>query len=135
MKGLSDQQKAVLLDQLGLNRGVADAVKILSGAGDEIREYEKALNDAGGMTEEVADKQVESLKGQLDLLQSKFAEVGMIIVEEMTPALESGIQFFDKILDKIIELNSGTDDLITESGKYIKQQSKMDNISKYKSSL
>ena len=123
MKGLSDQQKAVLLDQLGLNRGVADAVKILSGAGDEIREYEKALNDAGGMTEEVADKQVESLKGQLDLLQSKFAEVGMIIVEEMTPALESGIQFFDKILDKIIELNSGTDDLITESGKYIKQQS------------
>ena len=122
MSGLSDQQKAVLLDQLGLNRGVADAVKILSGAGDQIREYEKALNDAGGMTEEVADKQVESLQGQLDLLSSKFSEVGMIIVEEMTPALESGISFFDRILDKIIELNTGTDDLITESGKYIKQQ-------------
>ena len=30
---MSDELKASTLDQLGLNRGVADAVKILSGAG------------------------------------------------------------------------------------------------------
>ena len=40
---MSDELKASTLDQLGLNRGVADAVKILSGAGDQIREYESAL--------------------------------------------------------------------------------------------
>ena len=59
---MSDELKASTLDQLGLNRGVADAVKILSGAGDEIRNYEGELRSAGGTTQEVAEKQLESLK-------------------------------------------------------------------------
>ena len=63
---MSDELKASTLDQLGLNRGVADAVKILSGAGDEIRAYESALMQSGGTTEDVANKQMGSLKAQLD---------------------------------------------------------------------
>ena len=88
MAGLSDQQKAVLLDQLGLNRGVADAVKILSGAGDQIREYQSALEDAGGTTETVADKQVSSLKAQVEITGQKFDELTKRIVESLQPALE-----------------------------------------------
>ncbi len=104
MKGLSDQQKAVLLDQLGLNRGVADAVKILSGAGDQIREYQDALMGAGGTTQEVADKQVLSLQGQIDILGSKFSEIGLLIVDKLAPALESTIGFFDKLASGIINV-------------------------------
>ena len=65
---MSDEMKAATLDQLGLNRGVADAVKILSGAGDQIRIFEDQLRDAGGTTEEVADKQLNSLQGQTEEL-------------------------------------------------------------------
>ena len=104
MAGLSDQQKAVLLDQLGLNRGVADAVKILSGAGDQIREYEQALKGAGGTTQEVADNQVLSLQGQIDILSSKFSEIGLLIVDKLSPALESTIGFFDKLATSIINV-------------------------------
>ena len=104
MEGLSDQQKAVLLDQLGLNRGVADAVKILSGAGDQIREYEQALKGAGGTTQEVADNQVLSLQGQIDILSSKFSEIGLLIVDKLAPALESTIGFFDKLATSIINV-------------------------------
>ena len=104
MSGLSDQQKAVLLDTLGLNRGVADAVKILSGAGDQIRAYEEALMGAGGTTQEVADKQVLSLQGQIDILGSKFSEIGLLIVDRLAPALESTIGFFDKLASGIINV-------------------------------
>lgn len=104
MAGLSDQQKAVLLDQLGLNRGVADAVKILSGAGDQIREYQDALMGAGGTTQEVADKQVLSLQGQIDILGSKFSEIGLLIVDKLAPALEGTIGFFDKLASAVINI-------------------------------
>lgn len=111
MKGLSDQQKAVLLDQLGLNRGVADAVKILSGAGDQIREYQDALMGAGGTTQEVADKQVLSLQGQIDILGSKFSEVGLLLVDKLAPALEGTIGFFDKVASAIINILDPQSDL------------------------
>ena len=111
MKGLSDQQKAVLLDQLGLNRGVADAVKILSGAGNQIREYQKALEDAGGVTQNVADNQVKSLAGQLEMMNSKFSELGFIILDELQPALDTAIKGMSGLLDDIIILTKETDEL------------------------
>jgi TP901 family phage tail tape measure protein len=96
---MSDELKASTLDQLGLNRGVADAVKILSGAGDQIREYEKALRDSGGTTQEVADKQIASLAGQAEILRDKFAVAGELLIEDFAPALEDTIGFLNTLLD------------------------------------
>ena len=98
---MSDEMKAATLDQLGLNRGVADAVKILSGAGDQIREYEKALRDSAGITEEVADKQLESLKAQLGLAKDKFIDLGLAIVEQYEPAMLDAIKATNAFLDVI----------------------------------
>tara|TARA_R100001480_G_scaffold127479_1_gene125245 strand:- start:2062 stop:4425 length:2364 start_codon:yes stop_codon:yes gene_type:complete len=89
---MSDEMKAATLDQLGLNRGVADAVKILSGAGDQIREYEAALRSSGGATQEVADKQIDSLQGQADILRDRFAVLGATIIEEFEPAIRGAIE-------------------------------------------
>jgi TP901 family phage tail tape measure protein len=102
MSGLSDQQKAVLLDQLGLNRGVADAVKILSGASDSIRTFQDDLEDAGGITEEVAENQVDSLQGQLELLESKFNDVGLMIINNYEPAFRDAIEITGAFLDVLV---------------------------------
>ncbi len=107
---MSDEMKAATLDQLGLNRGVADAVKILSGAGDQIREYEEALRDAGGTTQEVADKQIESLRGQLDILQSKFGEVGLAIIEKYEPAFQDAIDVTGVFLDLLLQRTPDIED-------------------------
>ena len=99
---MSDELKASTLDQLGLNRGVADAVKILSGAGGQIREYEKALRDAGGTTQEVSDKQIQSLAGQAEILRDKFSVAGQLLVEDFAPALEDIIAKTSTLLDIFI---------------------------------
>jgi TP901 family phage tail tape measure protein len=107
---MSDELKASTLDQLGLNRGVADAVKILSGAGDQIREYEEALRDAGGTTQEVADKQIDSLQGQLDILRSKFGEVGLAIIEKYEPAFQDAIDVTGVFLDLLLQRTPDIED-------------------------
>jgi TP901 family phage tail tape measure protein len=102
---MSDELKASTLDQLGLNRGVADAVKILSGAGDEIRNYEQALMESGGTTEEVADKQMGSLKAQLDIMSNAFSELGILLGETIAPILVS-------IVGKVTDIVQGFSDFI-----------------------
>jgi len=94
---MSDEMKAATLDQLGLNRGVADAVKILSGAGDQIRQYEADLRQSGGTTEMVADKQMGSLKAQIDLMNNAFSELGILIGEIIAPALTAMVQKITKV--------------------------------------
>tara|TARA_R100000654_G_scaffold43561_4_gene69779 strand:+ start:811 stop:3162 length:2352 start_codon:yes stop_codon:yes gene_type:complete len=105
---MSDEMKAATLDQLGLNRGVADAVKILSGAGNQIREYEQALRNAGGATQEVADKQIDSLAGQADILKDRFSVLGATLVEEFEPALRDSIEGTSEFIDTMIEGIPGT---------------------------
>jgi len=102
LKPMSDELKASTLDQLGLNRGVADAVKILSGSTDKIREYESALRDSGGTTQEVADKQITSLSQQVGLAGDKFAEIGLILADKFAPALEDAIGLGNRFLDEVI---------------------------------
>ena len=104
LKPMSDELKASTLDQLGLNRGVADAVKILSGSTDKIREYESALRDSGGATQEVAENQLTSLQSQISILGDKFSEIGLLIMEGLSPALESAIGFFDRLATSIINV-------------------------------
>jgi len=103
LKPMSDELKASTLDQLGLNRGVADAVKILSGAGDQIREYEKALRSSGGATEEVAENQMDSLRAQTEIMGSKFSELGLIIMDKVAPALEGTVGLINTLLDGLID--------------------------------
>jgi TP901 family phage tail tape measure protein len=87
MDGLSDVQKAGLLDQLGLNRGVADAVKILAGAEAQIKNYDNELRNAGGTTERVAQKQLESFKQQTIILQNQLENLAITIGQDIVPTL------------------------------------------------
>ena len=98
---MSDELKASTLDQLGLNRGVADAVKILSGASDQIRTYQDALEDSGGMTQQVADNQMKSLQAEIDVVKDKFIEVRMAMIEQYEPAMRDVIKVTGMFLDLI----------------------------------
>lgn len=65
---LNDAQKAQVFQQLQINKRLQDSISLLIGGSDKLREYERNLMDAGGTAEEVADKQLETLKKQLGLL-------------------------------------------------------------------
>ena len=121
LQPMSDELKASTLDQLGLNRGVADAVKILSGASAEIRTYQSALEDAGGMTQSVADNQIQSLKGELILMKDKWVELGLMLIEEFEPTLRRITKGLDGVASGFIALMKDTEDLTQAEKEQVDQ--------------
>ena len=115
---MSDELKASTLDQLGLNRGVADAVKILSGASNQIRQYEADLRNAGGTTDDVANKQMGSLKAQLDLMNNAFSELGIVIGQIIGPAITSIVKGITKLTQGFTKAITVTDEFF-ESAKNV----------------
>ena len=77
LAGLSDEQKRVALTTLGFQERSLSSLITLLGTSDAIRDYEAALRDAAGTTQSVAEKQLQSLSAQFDLLKS-HVEVAMI---------------------------------------------------------
>ena len=115
---MSDEMKAATLDQLGLNRGVADGIKILSGSTDQIREYEKELRAAAGTTQEIAEKQLESFKAQTQILQNTLQNLAIIIGEDIVPALEKAVQFFQTATERVVAFKQGQKDAEDSAKKF-----------------
>jgi len=125
---MSDELKASTLDQLGLNRGVADAVKILSGAGDEIRAYESALMQSGGTTQDVADKQMGSLKAQLDIMTNAFSELGILLGDTIAPILISIVQKVTDIVTSFSDFIKNQKEVTAEVKKNVEEAKKQEGL-------
>lgn len=91
MASMSDMEKRIFLGKQGLgfaDRSVA-ATLTLIGLSDAIREYEVDLRNAGGKTQDVADRQVDSLIGQLKLLKGEIGDVALTIGSKFEPRLRA----------------------------------------------
>jgi len=75
MVGLTDAQKKQLLTDLGFQERSQARLLQLLGTSDAIREYETAFRSAGGATQEVAEKQLDSATAQFKLLKNAIVDV------------------------------------------------------------
>jgi TP901 family phage tail tape measure protein len=83
--GLSDEQRRATLMQLGFQDRSVAAILSLVGMSDAIRGYESDLRSASGVTEEVANKQLESFSAQLGLLKDNLLDAGITIGTKLLP--------------------------------------------------
>jgi TP901 family phage tail tape measure protein len=86
-QGMTEEQKLAELGALGFTKQARAGVLMLSGQGDKIREYETALRDAAGFTEDVAAKQLLTPTAQFALLGSAMNDVAIEIGSFLAPAL------------------------------------------------
>lgn len=82
---LDDATLATTLEQLGLTRAVGNNIRQLLGTSDAIREYEGELRNAAGTTDDIANKQMESLNAQLGLARDRLVTAAMAIGETVLP--------------------------------------------------
>ena len=85
--GMSTEQQLAELATLGLTRQARDGIIALLGSADAVREYEGELRSMGGVTEDVASKQMETFWAQLGLLKDQFIDLGISIGERLVPPL------------------------------------------------
>lgn len=65
MKGLSDEEKKLALQQLGFQDRSSTAIMAVMDLGNQMKVTEAKLREAGGTTKEVAEKQMQSFANQI----------------------------------------------------------------------
>lgn len=105
MSDMSTEQKLATLSQLGFTKQARNGLLLLMENGEALRTYENELRNAGGTTEEVAEKQLESFSAQLGLLKASFTdlaiEIGGPIAEGLSGLMADFRPLVDMMLPKI----------------------------------
>lgn len=87
LEGMSDEQKRATFTLLGFQDRSLSATMALLGTSQKIRDYEKALRDAGGTTDDVANRQLQSFSNQLTITKNKLKDIAITIGEALAPSL------------------------------------------------
>ncbi len=102
ISGMSDEQKRLTLMTLGFQDRSVKNIQALMGTTDAMRDYEEGLRNAGGITEEIADKQMESLSNKLGLLKDKAFDLALQLFDSLAPTLnEVVIPAFTGLLESL----------------------------------
>jgi TP901 family phage tail tape measure protein len=99
--GMSTEQRQVELMQLGLNKQALAGTNALVGQSGALREFEGNLISAGGTTEEVANKQLQTFSAQLGILGDFVTDVGISIGEELGPVMEELVEELKPVIETI----------------------------------
>lgn len=86
-EGASDEMRRAGLELLGFQDRSVMAIQTLMGTSEQIRKYEEALRDAGGMTQEVYEKQLMSFNAQMQILKNRVTDVSIEIGQALVPIL------------------------------------------------
>lgn len=98
LDGMSDAQKRATLQQMGFSDKSLGSLLAILGTSDAIKGYEAELRNAGGTTEEVANKQLESFAEQMNLLRVRATDFGISIGSAVAPAL---LKFTDLVQTQV----------------------------------
>lgn len=97
--GLTIEERNAALAQLGLNRQALDGINLLYGNAEAMSEYRQELMQAGGTTDEVANKQMDTFNARLGLLKDRLIDAAIGIGQNLMPHVE---KLFDVLEQKII---------------------------------
>jgi TP901 family phage tail tape measure protein len=90
------EQRNAALSQMGLNKQALAGINLLYGNSDAMIDYRNELVEAGGMTDKVANKQMQTFNARLELLKGRFMDVAIEIGSRLMPHLERLFDIFEQ---------------------------------------
>jgi len=100
---MTTEQKSATLAALGFNVRTKTSILTLMGSSEKIKQWEKDLKSAGGTTEEVAEKQLQTLNNQFILLKNTITKAVISIGGTLAPAIQKIVIDFKNIIGKVSE--------------------------------
>ena len=112
--GLSTRLQVTRLLQAGFNQKSIDAIKILIGTSEKIRDNDAALRDAGGTMKEVADKQLTKFEKATAKIGVAAAKIGKKFKDAVTPAVVAFGEAIERVFNPKAENTSSVITAIQE---------------------
>jgi len=105
MGDLSVEERDAALAKMGFNKLAKNGILALMGNSDALEDYESALRDAGGMVDEVANKQLETFNEKLGILRKQFVDIaiefGPIIIDKFLVPLGDKLRDVAKFMSEL----------------------------------
>lgn len=115
---MTAEQRNAELALLGFQDRSVSYINSLIGMSDQINRYNRELQRAGGITDEVSRKQLQSFSAQMQILGNRLRDTALSLGEKLVPV----IRLFT---DEVVDAETG----VVDSTKAIKDmQGAMDNI-------
>jgi TP901 family phage tail tape measure protein len=115
LAGMSDESERAALGALGFTDKSIKFTAALRGSSDQIATFRDRLKEAGGVTEEVANKQMQSFSAQLAIVWNRLVDVATELGAALAPALldaldiiRGGIKYLKDLATWFSGLSEGT---------------------------
>ena len=101
MEGMSEGEKTQILSDIFNKVDLKSAQALLAGCGEEFDNLGEAITNSGGAMQNMADTQLDNLKGDLTILQSGLEGLGIAAYEGMQEPLREAAQLATDMVDDI----------------------------------
>lgn len=93
LSGMSVEQQRTTLAGLGFEEQTLNGALALLGNSAAIKKYEEGLKSAGGVTDTVANNQLQSLSSKITLAKNAFVDLAIQLGEKFSPAIQAITEF------------------------------------------
>ena len=101
MENMSEGEKTQVLNEIFNKVDLKSAQALLDGCGDEFDNLADAIANSGGAMQDMADTQLDNLKGDLTILQSGLEGLGIAAYEGMQGPLREAVQLATSMVGDI----------------------------------
>jgi len=108
LEGMSDAERTAALESIGFSARIQGIILPLLGTSEAIRQYEKDLRDASGITEDVATKQLETFNAQMKIIKDQMIDVAITIGDILIPHIKKFAEWIKNIVSRFQELSPET---------------------------
>lgn len=98
LSGMSTEQKIATLETLGFEARIQAVILPLLGASESLARYSSELKKAGGITRDVADKQLKSFSNQMKIFWNRVKVVGIEIGGILAPVITKLSGYIDNAI-------------------------------------
>jgi TP901 family phage tail tape measure protein len=90
--GMSDKQVRATLSQLGFTYRSGQAIQMLIGYSSEMKELQKAFENAGGTVDKVVNKQLDTFSKQLEITINKIKDMAVSLAGPVVNAFKDALK-------------------------------------------
>ena len=116
ISGMTQEGQDSVISTLFNTRDLASASTLMASAGDQWTTLQNTIANSEGAASQMAETQLDNMKGQITILKSAVEGLGISFGELMLPDAKKAIAWAQSLIDSINNLDDGTKKLIIRIG-------------------